>query len=230
MNDTQKQEFLKQSKAHFAADMLRKGFYAIEYAEQFKGCSVGCHLHYIKPELGDQAISNMANKHAIVAEHYGYPEWLARLQDQIFEGLPNGESAKWHVQLAETLAKLPPRYNWQLALHRVHVAILRISYKTAGSMQAMVKQVLDLHERAATGERVSDELWSAARSTARNTAWNVAFSAAESAARSAAWSAAWNAPDSASESAAWSAANSVPESAAYQKIRDGVLEALTLKD
>jgi len=238
MNQAQKQEFLKQSKAHFAADMLLKGTYGSDEDKAFKGCSVGCHLHHIKPKLSANSISNLNNKHAIVAKHYGYPEWLALLQDQVFEGLPNGphgENAKWHVELAETLAKLPTRYDWQAALHRVHVAILRVSYKTAGSAQAAVQQVIDLHERAGRGEKVSDDLWSAAWSAAERAARSATESAARSAARSAAWSAAWSAAESAAESAArsaaWSAAEraarSAARSAAYQEIRDSVLLALT---
>ena len=175
MNAKQKLEFLEQSNAHFAADMLLKGTYAVDEAETFKGCSVGCHLHHIKPRWGAKRIGDAEGKHAIVAKHYGYPEWLALLQDSIFEGLPNGESAKWHVQFAQTLADLPPRYNWQTALHRVHAAILRISYHTAGTAHDVVKQVLDLHERAGRGEGVTDKLWIAARSAARSAAESAAY-------------------------------------------------------
>jgi hypothetical protein len=203
-------EFLEAAKAHYAADMLIKGTYADEEAENFKGCSVGCFLHSAFPKKSVTAISEMSNKHALVAKHYGYPEWLALLQDTVFEGLPNGESAKWHVQLAESIAALPADVDWGLVLHRVHVGILRVSYQTAGTAQEAVKAVLDLHERAANGDVVSDELWSAA--------WR----AAESAARSAAWRAA----ESAAESAAWGAARSAAWSAAYQEMRDAILAAL----
>lgn len=206
-------EFLEQSKAHYAADMLLKGTYADDDAGTFKGCSVGCHLHHIRPELDAESIDSLWNKHWIVAEYYGYPEWLALLQDAIFEGLPNGESERWHVQLAETIARLPADYDWQRALHRVHAAILRIAYRAAGAAHGVVQRVIDLHERAARGETVADELWSEARSEALS---------ATSAARSAAESAAWGAARDAARSAAWSAA----EGAAWQDIRDGVLAAL----
>lgn len=102
----QKQEFLEQARAHYAADMLLKQTYGRMEDDGFKGCSVGCHLRHIKPDF-DGNDHDYSDKHRIVAEHYGYPEWLALLQDTIFEGLPNGDSAKWHVQLAEVLAALP---------------------------------------------------------------------------------------------------------------------------
>lgn len=212
MTPQQKQEFLDQSRAHYAADMLLKGTYGDVEQGHFKGCSVGCHLKHIDPNFdGD----NIEDKHSIVAEHYGYPAWLAHLQDAVFEGLPNGESARWHVQLAETIHALPDGYDWQAAMHRAHVAILRISYRTAGSAQDAVKAVIDLHERAARGEVIEDGEWSAA------------YSAADSAAYLAAYLAADLAADSAARSAADSAAYSAARSAAYQEIRDGVLSALS---
>ena len=54
-----------------------------------------------------------------------HAEWLAFLQDQIFEGLPNGESAKWHVQLAETLHALPDDYDWLVVGVAIPAARLR---------------------------------------------------------------------------------------------------------
>ena len=214
MTPTQKTELLEAANAHFAADMLIKGTYADNEDESFKGCSVGCFAHSALPDETPEKLGNRSDLHAIVANHFGYPVWLAHLQDTIFEGLPNGESKKWHVQLAETLATLPDDHDWQLALHRVHAAILRISYRTAGSAQEAVKTVLDLHERAGRGEDVSEDLWSAARSTTWSTSWSAAYAAA--------WYATW--------STSWSTPWSTPWSAAYQEIRDAVLAALANKE
>ena len=186
-------ELVANTKAHYAADMLLKQTYGTDDNGSFRGCSIGCHMHSIFPEKTADNIQAISRKHKLVADHYGYPEWLALLQDTVFEGLPNGESNKWHVQLAEAIVALPDDVNWQNVLHRVHVGILRVSYATAGKTSEAVKAVLDLHERAANGEDVTDEQWSAA--------WYAARSAAESAGY-AAWYAAW--------SAAWSAATQWP--------------------
>jgi hypothetical protein len=207
-------ELLEQAKAHYTADMLLKGTYGEDYGGEFRGCSVGCHLFHIKPDMSPEEISDLDNKHEIVADYYGYPEWLALLQDTLFEGLPDGENAKWHVQLAEAIASRDGAIDWRETLHRVHIGILRISYQTAGTAQEAVQGVIDLHEASIRGEPGGDAAWSAAESAARSAAWSAAWSAARSAARSAAWSAA--------ESAAWSAA----ESAAYQEIREAVLKAI----
>ena len=95
MNLEQKTALLENSRAHFAADMLLKQTYGRGDADAFKGCSVGCHLHQIYPDKCGHEIDSIGDKHAKVADFYGYPEWLALLQDTVFEGLPNGESAKW---------------------------------------------------------------------------------------------------------------------------------------
>src|SRR5688572_23347118 len=96
-------ELVEAAKAHFKADMLVKGTYGEGEGEHFQGCSVGCLAHALSPK---EAIPSF-EIHKRVADHYGYPEWLALLQDTIFEGLPNGpqgENSRWHVQLAEAIA------------------------------------------------------------------------------------------------------------------------------
>ncbi len=195
-------ELVAAAKHHYEADMLMKGTYGELSGrgkkQSFNGCSVGRLAFGIDGKTNGERREEI---HAFVADHYGYPTWLAYLQDTIFEGLPNGpkgENSKWHVQLAEAIAKLPEDYDWGFALHRVHVAILRISYRTAGSAKEAVQHVLELHERAGRGEDVTEDMWSAARSAAE--------AAAEAAARSAAWSAA--------------------RSAAFEELRDAVLAAL----
>lgn len=250
MNALQRQEFLDQSRAHYAADMLLKGTFGTEKTGTFRGCSVGCHLHHINPE------HRASGKHAAVANYYGYPEWLARLQDSIFEGLPDDECNRWHLQLAETLYTLPDDYDWQAAMHRVLVAILRVALQHAGKAAPVVQTVIDLHERAARGETVTDKEWQkaeraaalTAERAARVAAWATAWAAARAAgwaagwtaARAAGWAAARAAAWAASRAAGWAAraalaeraartawaAHAAAEAASYQQIRDGVLAAL----
>ena len=216
MTPEQKTRLIEITERHHAIDgMLIKGTYG-KMNGSFKGCSVGCIMRDINPEFNGEFDENIHEK---VALEFGYPEWLVRLQDKIFEGLPDGENLDWHVQLSKAI---PVNADWQKILHQVHVAILRVSYRTAGSSKEAVQGVIDLHERVIAGESLCDGDWSAAESAAESAAWSAARSAAESAAWSAARSAAW----SAAESAARSAAESAARSAAYQEIRDAVLEVL----
>lgn len=71
---------LMQLTAHTEADEIVKG----HYWENGKGCAVGCTLH-----SGD---------HMEYEARFGIPVMLARLEDTLFEGLPNGESKAWPVK------------------------------------------------------------------------------------------------------------------------------------
>lgn len=161
MTPEQKQEFVANSKRHFEIDaMLAKGEYGSVKKGEFKGCSIGCHAHDILPDIDPSELGLLSNIHVVVSRYYDYPEWLAHLQDLLFENLPGGENRQWHVDLAEAF---PVNANAQILLHEVHLAILRICYKTAGGSQEVVQAVMDLHERAAKGEQVTQAEWSAAQ-------------------------------------------------------------------
>ena len=236
MTQAQRIEGLAVARRHYEADMLVQKTYGLD-GPGFRGCSVGCFLHAIYPDMTAESIRDLGDKHRLVADSFGYPEWLVWLQDVIFEGLPVGERERWHVQLFEVLAELPDDYDWKRARHRTHASILRVALRVAGDAREVVQRVLDLHERAARGDYVSDKEWSAARSAARlamRPAARLARRPAEwSAMGLAEWSAShWSAVRSAANAAARAAnaaaraADSAGGSAAYQEIRDGVLAAL----
>ena len=214
---------------HRAQDMLLNGLYAKQNGT-FKGCSVGCMVHDIRPDWTVDEIESRNDLHKIVANYGHYPEWLAHLQDTLFEGLPDGDRQNWHVDLYKAIDALPESPDWQRILHKVHLVLLRISYANSGSSKEVVQGVINLHERCVAGEDFPFKQWSAAWSaawsarSARSAAWSAAWSA-----RSAAWSAAWSAARSAAwsaRSAAWSAARAAAWSAAYQEMRDEILEVL----
>jgi hypothetical protein len=75
----EKSAILKQLRAHAKADEIRRGF----YWEDGKGCAVGCTLH--------------GSVHAEYEPRFGIPQVLARIEDRIFEGLPNAEAKKWPI-------------------------------------------------------------------------------------------------------------------------------------
>jgi hypothetical protein len=221
---TLKAEHVARAEAHLAADMLRDGTYGEGSGKNFRACSVGCFAH----DLGATG-----NQHEAIANHYAIPEWLVRLQDSMFEGLPEDERGSFHVELAR---RIPLGVSLDPLPHLIAIAridrmlvtqrkALEANHKHGvGDAIAQTIAALEVgrraHEAAAGGD--SCQL-SAARSAAQSAAWS-AESAAESAAQSAAWSAesaAWSAAESAAqsaawsaESAAWSAAESAAESAA----------------
>lgn len=151
------------ARRHRDANMLISGTLDAKTPEGFNGRSVGCFAHDIDEH-------STGGQHSIVAEHYGVPEWVVRLQDAMFEGLPAGERGNWHVQIADAYAEVT---DWPRALHRVHAAILKIAEDMAGAAAPVVRAVRELHER----EETDPAAWSAARSAARSAAWSAAESA-----------------------------------------------------
>lgn len=77
--------YLARVRAHAAADALIQG---TGWAGG-KGCAVGCTLE--------------AYDHSRYPVELGLPEWLAHLEDRIFEGLPNAEAMTWPDRFLEAI-------------------------------------------------------------------------------------------------------------------------------
>src|ERR1700730_6830463 len=80
-----KAKYLKRVKDHFKADEIVKG----KYWENGKGCAVGCTIH--------------DSNHKLYETELGIPEWLARVEDTIFEGLPNERAKLWPEQFLKAI-------------------------------------------------------------------------------------------------------------------------------
>src|SRR6185312_447177 len=210
-----KDKYLARVRAHRAADAITQGI----GWEKGKGCAIGCTLE--------------AYDHSLYPIELGLPEWLARLEDRIFEGLPKAEAMAWPEAFLEAItpgANLEP-VRPKLALRRID-RLIALQNGNAGKHGAAIDAVIAQTVAALTQVRQCHEaeiggdtcVITAARSAAESawsawSAWSAAesaWSAAESAARSAAESAARSAAESAAESAwsAWSAAASAARSAA----------------
>src|ERR1700737_2528037 len=82
----EKSAILAQLEKHAKADELIKG----RYWEDGKGCAVGCTIH--------------GSDHSLYEPRFGIPQMLARLEDQIFEGLPNGNAKEWPIAFMSAIA------------------------------------------------------------------------------------------------------------------------------
>lgn len=179
-----KKEFVKEMKMHAKMDAFIKGTYGESEDGIFKGCSVGCALHSVS-RLKGTALDT--GDHELFEKYLGVPEWLARLNDTLFENLPEERSKKWPVEFSEAI-------NEGADLDKIKtpylVYILTENLKTLDSLKVDKEhtQVIKAIEqtRAATLQVIKahesddkDEL-----SAAESAAW-AAWSAAESAARSA---------------------------------------------
>jgi hypothetical protein len=200
-----KEKYVTRMKNHIKADELIHG----EGWDGKRGCAVGCTLDRYD--------------HACYQNELGLPEWLARLEDTIFENMSKEKSKTFPLLLLEAI---PVGVDLQKTFHKFQIFVLELAKKHVekkySSIIKIIDDVIDLHLKSANGMLIDDSAWSAARSAAESAARSAAESAARSAAESAAWSAAESAAWSAAESAAWSAA----WSAAFDEMADKLIELL----
>ena len=105
LNDSNlKTAFLAQIAEHEAADAIIKGTYA-QRGVTFRGCAIGCSLHslnVIQRKVGTDRTANTGNHERYEAE-LGLPTWLAYLEDNIFERLPDALAVTWPRRFAEAV-------------------------------------------------------------------------------------------------------------------------------
>jgi hypothetical protein len=183
-----KKMMLEETVKHRKADAIVQGRYGDSKEENFKGCAVGCAIHSLNARLG----KNYNNSdHSVYEKELGLPEWLARIEDTIFEGLPVSDAKKWPEQFIEAI---PVGVNLESVKWKFCAFILKeniertLSLKISDDLKKQVvdsiRGVLSLHENA-----IETGVWNeSAAESARSAARSAAESAAESA-RSAAESA-----------------------------------------
>ena len=191
---------------HQKQDRIIKGTYGKDsHKGDFKGCAVGCSIHSYNVKRGETCD---ISEHKVYETKLGIPESLARLEDYLFETMPDDKAMKWS---AEFMKAIPVGANLSLVAPKFIAGTLRdlLKIKEVKDDKAVMKAVVDiakLWEMVIAGKIVKPAAWSAAWSAADSAAESAARSAAESAARSAAWSAEDSAARSVASSAAWSAA------------------------
>ncbi len=171
-----KKLFVAEIEKHRKADQIIQGTYGQENGK-WKGCAVGCSIHSLNTKLGK---AYKTNDHTVYEKELGIPEWLARLEDTLFESLSVQDAKKWPGQFAKAVpvgVNLEP-VKWKFCAHLMkenieRVLTLDISEDLKKQVVDAIRQVLSVYESA-----IETGTWneSAARSAA---------SAVESAARSA---------------------------------------------
>ena len=202
-----KAKHVARMRAHQEADELVRG----TYWKNGKGCAVGCTIH--------------SDNHAAYETKLGMPEWLACLEEKIFEKASMAVSYQFPLDL---LSAIPVGFTeWDRLYHEFCVFLLRdicdFDRTTYPDVASAVDAVICLHER---WTETDDQVWSAARSAAWS-AGAVARSAkaaadvAESAAQSAIGPAPWSAAEAADS--AIGSADSVVEQRAYDRMGNWLL-------
>ena len=171
-----KNELIKRMDHHIELDELIQG----ATGTNGKGCTVWCALNNGELKRGYD--------HSAFPDVLGLPEWLARLHDTIFEGLPT-EDSKWFSK--EWVRAIPIGINlepikWKFAVFILkenieRVTALDIDQKLKAEVINAIKLSLSVNESAMVTNSWSESAESAAESAAKSAAWS-ARSAAKSAA------------------------------------------------
>ncbi len=204
-----KDKYIARLKAHEAADEITKGV----YWEDGKGCAVGCTIH------GDD--------HSAYEDELGIPMLLARLEDGIFEGLPNDVAKEFPLRFLNAvpvgvdLADVFPKFMLWLLIDETH-GVYQYGYEKG---KIAIQAVADLYKRKIAGEDINIDEWLLARKNAAAAyaadaaayAADAAAYAADAAAYASAYAAAYAAAAAAAVAAAYAAADAYD--AARQKHR-----------
>lgn len=131
-----KASFVAEMQAHRTADHFIAGNYFDRNTG--RGCAIGCGVETINRRLG---LNLKHSSHSGLADALGWPAWLCRTEDRIFEGLPHPERLDWPVNLA---IAVPEGVDLEPALNRILARILReVVLPVAGSSTAIVQRVAD---------------------------------------------------------------------------------------
>jgi hypothetical protein len=224
-----REQFLKEINWHYEQDAFIRGSYGEGSGRDFSGCAVGCSINSFKLITGDTDLS--VSDHCLYEKYIGVPEWLALLEDEIFEGLPDERRKQWPLDFAHAinegaeLDKIKPEF----LVFILEFSLAQVQGQGFEEQKIAIQKCIKLWKRKDIG---SEDWLNAARSVAES-AWSAesaAWSVAWSAARSAAWSArsvAW----SAARSAAWSArsAESAAKRSAAESARSVAFEKFAYK-
>ena len=154
-----KDKYLQRMKMHINADELIHG----TYWQNGKGCAIGCTV-----ETND-------DPHSRYPIEIGIPEWLAYLEDSLFESLPNGQAKEWPIRFLEAipvgadLGPVLPKFCLWLLVHPEHGVLRLVDWKHdpddryTSKVKNAVTDVANLFkEWVRTGSPGDPAAWSAA--------------------------------------------------------------------
>jgi hypothetical protein len=224
-NSETKKFYQSQVRQHYAHDEIIKG----KYWENGKGCAVGCLIH--------------SSEHNKFPEILGWPEWLARLMETIFESLPNDVSRQFPLQVVDAVpigVDLEPVKNrfcsFLMDENSSLVQSLDIREHLKNKILTVIRECKELHDAEESTELAAwSKVWSESlrlvvlvRMEGSTNAIDSAAYAAQSVmdATNTGWSSAPASSASKAANAVWSKSWSVRLSASFEKYAKKLLELI----
>ena len=143
-----KDEYMNRLKDHRERDEIVKG----HYWQGGKGCAVGCTIH--------------GNNHKSYEEELGIPMVLAKLEDSIFEELPNEEAKEFPlnflsvINVGADLSSVGDKFLHWLLVDKIHGVIQYVENKK------IIRDIADLYKRKIDGEYIHIDEWEAVNAAA----------------------------------------------------------------
>ena len=173
-----KEKYVNRIRAHMAADTLIRGV----GWEDGKGCAVGCTL-----ETYD---------HSRYPVELGVPEWLARVEDKVFENMSIEKSRTWPLDF---LSAIEPGADLERIKGLFLIVILKSALETFDHIKfPQVKDVIGSSLALWQRSDINTSEYLSATEEVLKTAWPAAEAGSEGSTRAAAWAA-----GAAAEAAAW---------------------------
>ena len=214
--EVSKDQLIASLTAHAEADRFIKG----TYWQNGKGCAVGCSLRDFRPkETGN---------HGLYEPLFGIPRILARLEDGIFENLPDNLSKEWPLRFANAVK---PGSDLSMVWPKFMLWLLRdnlpkFAAKDERALKA-VNTVGDLYDAWLGGNKPSAKDFEAAADATAYAYSGAAYATAYSAAADAADATAYSAADAAAAAAAYAAdSRTKVRSAFYVIMSDKLIELI----
>ena len=211
-----KAAFLAELDKHAALDAFTKGTYGMMNGH-FRGCGIGCSLASLNVLRGAPVLEQ-TGQHERYPSELGWPLWLAYLEDNLFESLPDGLSKTWPARLSAAVpvgVEIPDRVLAKILRWSLANATYGVRHVTDNPEAiAVIDRMIALFDRSIADDEPSDTEWSEVAWDAR-VAW-VAWDA---------WAAraAWAARDAWAARVAWAAR----DARAAWEARDGFYPALS---
>lgn len=145
LNDPQlKKDLLAEVEKHRLADDFVAGTYGKELNGRFVGCVVGCSIESLNRIRGKKF--RTWNHKAY--EDIGIPEWLAKVQDVVYEGLPSDRKSLWAEQ---SWKSMPVGINLDRLKDPFMILVLRSTYDTFDhqrfpNIKSAIDRVIELYE------------------------------------------------------------------------------------
>ena len=161
-----KKDMVAEILEHKKQDKIIKGTYGTEYHNgDFRGCAVGCSIHSYNVR---QKKNISTDSHKAYETELGIPESLARLEDFLFEAMPNDKAMQWP---AEFMKAIPVGADLSMVAPKFISSTLRDllkirEVKDDKEVAKIVLHIAKMWDAVVNGKTPKASAWSAARSAA----------------------------------------------------------------